>query len=153
MRQFLKGETCILCIHAEELPDQHNQEYDCINKGQPIPPTPIPREELNHYFDHPEHANDASDEHLQLFPKRLKGPIPNQEREVWGLQAVHGPSAAMLLLCGMLILAASAGFVYWWLRNHPWDLQNAFTPPGAACAAIAAGGVLLQMYQQGRHVL
>jgi hypothetical protein len=62
---------------AEELPEQQTQNYDCIAKDRPIPPTPISREALNHLFDKPEDADDADDQKLQLFPKRLKGPIPN----------------------------------------------------------------------------
>jgi hypothetical protein len=73
IRQFTKNQKRILCNHTEEVPDQHNQDYEYATKGQAIPPTPISRDESKHYFDYPKMPTALVDNTSSCFQNRSRG--------------------------------------------------------------------------------
>jgi len=95
----------------------------------------------------PQDVDSMDDNDLKLFPKRVEGPIPNRERQAWGLQAVHGPAIIMILAFVAMLCAGTVAYVVLWLKYHPGDYQTAWTPPGVVFTALAFVGWLLHMYQ------
>lgn len=47
---------------------------------------------------------------------------------LWGLQAQLRISAAMVAAWQLFITIGGWVFVWWWLKDHPGDLQNASVP-------------------------
>lgn len=138
---FSNGRNRILCSKKQELPCEKDIRY---HSAPPILVPPIERERMKHFFDDPT-CVDHTDENLTLIPKRIKGPLPNTEPVVWGLQAVHGPSMAMILAVWLIIACICVLFIWIWLRDHPGDLGGAAGPPAVVVGWIAIGLVLLQI--------
>jgi hypothetical protein len=105
---------------------------------------------MNHFFDNPK-CVDHTDENIKKIPKRVKGPVPNEEPVVWGLEAVHGTSVAMIVLVWFLIAVACACFMWWWLKEYPGDLGGAAGPPAVLVSWLAVGLVLLQMHRSREY--
>ncbi|KAF8247832.1 hypothetical protein K440DRAFT_643464 [Wilcoxina mikolae CBS 423.85] len=122
---FPNGRNRILCSERQELPCGSDGRYHSTSHNPPpIQVPPIEPERMKHFFDDPT-CVDLTDENLTLIPKRIKGPLPNTEPIVWGLQAVHGPSMAMILVVWLIIAGLCGLFIWVWLRIHPGDLGGA----------------------------
>ena len=103
-----------------------------------------------HQFHTPQDADNTLDNDLELFPKRVRGPIPNRERLAWGLQAVHGPAITMILCFVAMLCGGTAAHVVLWLKFHPGDYQTAWTPPGVVITTLTFVGWLLHVYQNSK---
>ena len=96
-----------------------------------------------HFYNYPHDTENGnpSDFLIQQMPKRIQGPIPNNEVLTWGLIAIEGISCAHVItwtiIAFFVAVFASIIFIYWWLVHHPADLQNAFIPLFTLFAAMS----------------
>ena len=74
--------------------------------------------------------------------------MPNDEDIVWGLEAVHGPSMAMIVIVGsLLVVVVCGGFIAVWLKQHPKDYGTAISGAAGLVALLAVVLMLIQIYR------
>ncbi|CAO2651710.1 Nn.00g042800.m01.CDS01 [Neocucurbitaria sp. VM-36] len=110
---------------CNELPDHTDYQYI---KQLPLKPyvAPIPPEEWRHRF----HGLKTGQrlEALPLIPQRVQRfqiSTHISREDFWGLNVEYRPSFRIILAWHVLITSGGWGFIGWWLKGHPGDLQNA----------------------------
>ncbi|CZR58307.1 uncharacterized protein PAC_08199 [Phialocephala subalpina] len=76
---------------------------------------------------------------IERIPKR-RGPLEIRESSIeraWGIQAQNDISAIGVVTYHFLAIAATIGFMGWWIHGHAGDLQTATVPLSIAISLIA----------------
>ncbi|ODA79810.1 hypothetical protein RJ55_05406 [Drechmeria coniospora] len=75
--------------------------------------------------------------YLERIPKRTTSFEADDTSSIWGFEAVFSPSFARTVLYHIIIILAPFVFSLVWLRFHPEDLQNAYTPASIVVAGVS----------------
>ncbi|KAI5857658.1 hypothetical protein BZA05DRAFT_384281 [Tricharina praecox] len=141
---FPNGKSRLYCSNEQTLPNKSCRKYQYAAER---PPPPIEADRMKHLFNDPDCVGNTN-EHLMLILKRIDGPIPSCEPAVWGLEAVHGPSMAMIVIVGWLwVVFVCGGFIAVWLAKNPRDYGTAVGGASGLAALLGVGLVLIQIYR------
>jgi hypothetical protein len=86
---------------------------------------------LGHYILH--HGNDVSDRQIEQIisglPKKRLVPIGKEAMSIgYGIHGVQGLSLFRLAIVFMTTAIPGLAFFAYWLKSHPYDIQNASVP-------------------------